>query len=222
MALTFYDCTGDTTTSVGTGALVGTQTPPLGYRTPSGAAVPNNTETVIRIESENGATWEVCYSTITVSAGVYTYSRGQLIASSNSNARVSFGSGTKRIYYTVDAEHVTNDPRLRFASMTISLPKSDDDLTMMRTELEFTVIKLVGVIVGSSNPSIKANIGWSSSRSGSPTYLLQNPITVTSTTTGDSTITFANSVIPAGSYVRVFLTDKVGVITYIELNLYYQ
>lgn len=222
MALTFYDCTGDTTTSVGTGALVGTQTPPLGYRTPSGAAVPNNTETVIRIESENGATWEVCYSTITVAAGVYTYSRGQLIASSNSNARVSFGSGTKRIYYTVDAEHVTNDPRLRFASMTLALPKSGDDVTMMRTELDFTVIKLVGVVVGSSAPSVKAHIGWSATRNGSPTYITQDPLTVSSTTLGDTVITFVNPVIPAESFVRVFLSDKAGTINYIELNLYYQ
>ena len=221
MPFTFYDCTGDTTISTGVGTLSGTQTPPLGYRTPSGASVPNGAETVIRVENDNGTSWEVCNTIVTVSGGNYSYSRGNILASSNSNARVNFGTGTKRIYYTVDAEHVTNDPRLRFASMSMSYPRNGDDITLTRTELQFTVVKLVAVVVGTS-PSVDLQIGWSTERSGSPTYLMTSPMTVNSTTTGNVATTFLNSVIPAGSFVRCFFSNKSGTINYVEVTLSYQ
>lgn len=108
MPFAFYDSTGDTTTSTGVGPLIGTLTPPIGYQTPTAAGVVNNVQTVIRVETENGLFWEVCDSVVTLASGVYTYSRGSVIASSSAGSRVSFGPGVKRIYYTIDADHLAS------------------------------------------------------------------------------------------------------------------
>lgn len=106
MAFSFYDSTGDTTTTVGSGVLVGTQTPPVGYQSPTAAGVVNGIQTVIRIENSFGDAWEVCESTVTISSGVVTYSRGAVIASSSGGGHVSFGPGIKTILYTIDAGHI--------------------------------------------------------------------------------------------------------------------
>lgn len=101
----FKDSTGDTTNSTGTGSLVGLGVPPVGARTPSSASIANGYETVIRIETEDATIWELCETTITLAAGVYSYSRGTLIASST-GSRISFPAGTNYIGLTIDATHL--------------------------------------------------------------------------------------------------------------------
>lgn len=106
MAFSFYDSTGDSTTTVGTGSLVGTQTPPVGYQSPITAGVTDGAQTIIRIENSFGDVWEVCETTITIVSGVLTYSRGTVVASSAGGSRVSFAAGIKSIFYTVDSAHL--------------------------------------------------------------------------------------------------------------------
>lgn len=94
-----YNSTGDTTTTTGTGALTGAGTAPdASYQTPTAAGVANGDVIVIRIA--DGSEWEVCESTVTVATGVYTYSRGALLASST-GSRINFSAGTKNIYIAV-------------------------------------------------------------------------------------------------------------------------
>lgn len=103
MAFSFYDSTGDSTTTVGTSSLIGTLTPPIGYQSPTTAGVGNGAQTIVRIENSFGDVWEVCETVISFSSGIPTYSRGTVIASSSGGNRISFGAGTKNIFYTVDS-----------------------------------------------------------------------------------------------------------------------
>lgn len=105
MSITLYNSTGDRTTTMGAGPLTGTGVARHGLQTPAMASVPDAVTTIIRIQDSSNTTWEVCQSTISLSGGVYTYSRGALIASST-GSRIDFSTGTKDIIYTVDAADI--------------------------------------------------------------------------------------------------------------------
>lgn len=102
-ALKIFDSTGDTTTSTSTGALTGVGTAPTGYQTPTAASVANNDNAVIRVESLDGTVWEVQETVVTVSGGVYSYSRGTTLASST-GSQISWAAGTKNIYFVAAKE----------------------------------------------------------------------------------------------------------------------
>ncbi len=104
----YFDSTGDTTTTNGSGSLVGLSVAPTGYRIPTAAGVANGDVTVVRIQNSDNTTWEICESTLTVVSGVVTYSRGTLIASST-GSRVSFLPGTKNIYFTISQQDMGFD-----------------------------------------------------------------------------------------------------------------
>lgn len=91
----FYESAAETTTTTGTGTVTLSGTNVTGYRTISGAATDAD-KLYYRIEDSTAANWEV-------GKGVYTalgttLSRVTVIASSNSNAAVSFAAGTKNVY----------------------------------------------------------------------------------------------------------------------------
>lgn len=106
--LKFFDSTGDTTIGTGTGSLVGIGTPPTGYINPAASTpvVANNDNTLIRIANAANTSWEVCETVVTVSVGVYTYSRGTLITSST-GSRISFTAGTQNITFVTAAEYLS-------------------------------------------------------------------------------------------------------------------
>lgn len=99
MAFVVFDRVQETTTSVGTGtvSLAGAVT---GYQ--SFAVVGNGNQTYYTIADQSGSNWEV---------GVGTYylantslARTTVLASSNANAAVTFGAGTKSVFVTYPAE----------------------------------------------------------------------------------------------------------------------
>lgn len=109
MAVKFFDSTGDTTSTTGTGSLVGAATPPARYRSPASAGVTTGDATVIRIESADGTQWEVCETVISTAGPSLVYSRGEIQASST-GARVDFTSGVKNIYYVIGKKYMYNLP----------------------------------------------------------------------------------------------------------------
>lgn len=99
MALILSDRVQETSTSVGTGTitLAGAVT---GYQ--SFAVIGNNNTTYYTIADQSGSNWEV---------GIGTYylantslARTTILASSNANAAVTFGAGTKSVFVTYPAE----------------------------------------------------------------------------------------------------------------------
>ena len=122
MAFIVQDRVQETSTSVGTGTitLAGAVT---GYQ--SFAVIGNNNQTYYTIADQSGSNWEV---------GVGTYylantslARTTILASSNANAVVTFGAGTKSVFVTYPAEQaIYADPNnltsiTNFASANVAI-----------------------------------------------------------------------------------------------------
>lgn len=97
MALVLADRVQETTTTVGTG-IVTLAGAVAGFQ--SFAAIGNANTTYYTIS--NGSDWEVGIGTYTLSGT--TLSRDTVLASSNSNALVSFAAGTKNVFVTYPAK----------------------------------------------------------------------------------------------------------------------
>jgi hypothetical protein len=99
MAFVIADRVQETSTSTGSGTIVlaGAVT---GYQ--SFAAIGNTNTTYYTIADQVGSNWEVGIGTYY--AGNVSLSRDTILASSNSNAAVTFGSGTKAVFVTYPAE----------------------------------------------------------------------------------------------------------------------
>ncbi|HEY3875197.1 MAG TPA: hypothetical protein VGM92_06950, partial [Candidatus Kapabacteria bacterium] len=93
MAIALYDSVGDQTVSTGVGPLIGQNLAPNPrYAAPitgNAGDVSNGINTAIRIETSDGATWEVCETVPALSDELFTYSRGTLLKSS-SGGRINF------------------------------------------------------------------------------------------------------------------------------------
>lgn len=102
MAFKLPDRTYETTTTTGTGtvSLLGAVT---GYQSFS-AGVGNSNTTYYCIQGQSGAEWEVGIGTYTSSGS--TLSRTTVIASSNSNALVTFSAGTKNVFVSAPGEKI--------------------------------------------------------------------------------------------------------------------
>jgi hypothetical protein len=101
MALVINDRVKETSTTTGTGTfnLAGAET---GYESfVSGVGTTNTTYYAIELNSENE--WEVGIGTVT-SGSPDTLSRDTIISSSNSDAAVTFSSGTKNVFCTLPAK----------------------------------------------------------------------------------------------------------------------
>lgn len=101
MALVLRDRVKETTTTTGTGTynLAGTAT---GFRT-FAAAVGNTNSTYYVVE--DGTDWEVGIGTVTTGSPD-TLSRDTILASSNSNAAVNWGAGTRNVFASLAAAAV--------------------------------------------------------------------------------------------------------------------
>lgn len=106
MALVYADRAMETTTTTGTGTvtLAGAVT---GHRA-FGTALSDGDSVYYTIESADLSAWEVGIGTYTASGT--TLSRDTVLASTNSNAAVNFGSGTKRVFVTAPARALHGIP----------------------------------------------------------------------------------------------------------------
>ena len=101
MALVINDRVKETSTTTGTGTfnLAGAET---GYESfVSGVGTTNTTYYAIELNA--AGEWEVCIGTVT-SGSPNTLSRDTIISSSNSDAAVTFSSGTKNVFCTLPAK----------------------------------------------------------------------------------------------------------------------
>jgi hypothetical protein len=103
MALVLADRVQDVTTTTGTGTITLANTPPTGFQ--SFAVIGNGNTTYYAIYGGNN--WEVGIGTYT-SIGT-SLSRDTVLASSNSNSLVNFGSGDKAVFVTYPAEKSVNE-----------------------------------------------------------------------------------------------------------------
>lgn len=99
-------------------------------------------------------------------------------------------------------------------SITIAGPKSGDNFTLFRTDVE-TTINTVTALVSGTSPSVTYEIRYAANRTSAGTLATVSE-TVTNTTTGD-TATVQNQPIPANSYVWLVITSVAGTVG--EMNV---
>lgn len=101
---TYADRVKDTTTSIGTGAIVLADTSSTGYRTFAVGFGAGSRLVGYCIEGATGE-WEVGKGTFNGTTGL---TRDLVRSSSNSNALVNFSAGTKTVFCTPAAEQIDN------------------------------------------------------------------------------------------------------------------
>jgi hypothetical protein len=102
MAFAIADRVQETTTTQGTGTVV-LAGAVVGYQT--FAVIGNNNTTYYTIADQAGSNWEVGIGTYY--SGNVSLARTTILASSNANAAVNFGVGTKAVFVTYPAERAT-------------------------------------------------------------------------------------------------------------------
>lgn len=116
----FRDRVKDTTTTTGTGNITLSGTAPTGFQSFNTAF---GTGVYFQYVIEAGSEWEVGLGHLSAST---TLVRDDVIASSNSNAAVSFSVGTKTVRCTIAAAAMKQDVLARVATVTIL---ADDNST---------------------------------------------------------------------------------------------
>jgi hypothetical protein len=182
MALVLSDRVQETSTSTGTGTitLAGAVT---GYQ--SFAVVGNTNTTYYTIADQSGSNWEVGIGTYYT--GNVSLARTTILASSNANAVVNFGAGTKSVFVTYPAEK--------------AVYLDANNVTTITNFASANVLITGGTISGITIPA--ANV------SGLGTMATQNAnaITVTGGTISGTGITSGNVTITGGTINNVSLTN---------------
>jgi hypothetical protein len=132
MAIKWFDLVADTASTTGTGTFTVSGTAPSGYRTFS-TVLSVADEFVGRIKHQTANEWEVGIGTYTATNEV---TRSIVLASSNSDAVVSFSAGTKDIFIIAPA-------RLEFGASV--------ERTASHTLVASDIFQLVEMNVGSAN-----------------------------------------------------------------------
>ncbi len=109
----------------------------------------------------------------------------------------------------------------KFVSITIEDPTSSEDITICRFNEAVTITKVVGVVVGSSTPSVTINPKHHTDRSNAGNALFSSAQAVTSTTTGDVDTSFSDATIPADSFLWLETTAKSGTVDELNITFFY-
>lgn len=102
-------------------------------------------------------------------------------------------------------------------SITIAIPQIGDEFTLFNTQTSTTLTNVIGVVRGTSTPSVTMELRYASDRSTAGT-LATASTTVTSTTTGN-TFTVQNMPIPANQFLWVKITGVSGSVQEVSISV---
>lgn len=91
----------------------------------------------------------------------------------------------------------------------LASPQANDRRILLRAPQVLTISRVDAVLTGGTSPIVSFSLRHGTDVSAAGTAATTNPITVTSTTTGESWISLDNPVIPAGSWLWI-VVDAVG------------
>jgi len=105
-------------------------------------------------------------------------------------------------------------------SITIESPTGSEDFTMFYTSNAITVVRLTGVVRGST-PSVTWTVRHSTDRSLTGTELVSSGTTTTSSTLGNIINSFDDATIPAESFVWIETTAQSGTVNELNVSIEY-
>ena len=102
-------------------------------------------------------------------------------------------------------------------SLTIALPVSGDEYTLFNTQVETTITSVIGVVRGTSSPSVTLEFRYGPDRSAAGT-LATVSTAITNTTTGQL-LTVQNMPIPVNQFFWVRITAVSGTVTEVNVSV---
>ncbi len=105
-------------------------------------------------------------------------------------------------------------------SISIPDPTNAEDITLFRANENWTITKIVAVLIGSSTPSVTWTIRKGSDRSAAGTEVVTSGTTTTSTTTGSVVTSFDSATIATDDFVFLETTAKSGVVDELHVTIF--
>lgn len=127
------------------------------------------------------------------------------------------GEGIVKYNSTLDEFRLV--PETVFKSLTVESPVSGDDITMFYTNGNWTIGKMVSVLVGSGSPSVTWTIRKASDRSASGVEVVTGGVTTTNTASGTQTSSFNSATIANGDWVWLETTAKSGTVNQLHVTV---
>ena len=105
-------------------------------------------------------------------------------------------------------------------SIYIESPTPTEDISLFFVAESITIYKMTAIASGTT-PSLTYTVRHDTDRSAIGNEVVTGGSTVTSTTTGDTVITFDDATIPANSHVWFETTARTGTVTSVNLTIFY-
>lgn len=162
--MAYADRVATTTTSVGTGNLTISATPPLGYVTPGAAFAAGTAGLTLCIVDEATGAFEVSSCTL---IDATTISRDAVLSSSNGGALVNFAAGTKSVFQDVPASVINDLVANRPANAAVITPGAVVPATDHIALVQGSAVKRITVenfvaAIGTATPELAAAAALSS------------------------------------------------------------
>ena len=105
-------------------------------------------------------------------------------------------------------------------SITVEDPADDENICMGFTFVAITVQEIQAVVVGTS-PSVTIDPSHSTDRSAAGNDILNVPVAITNTTTGQNLAAFDDATIPQDSWIWLLTTAQTGTVTELTVTIRY-
>ena len=136
--------------------------------------------------------------------------------------------GSLKIYYNdgtssqwVDAFVGTTAPvvsTVKNQSFRLASPQNNDSPTLLYTNTSITITELKSVVSGTT-PSVTLALYYGPDRSGVGNTVIQSGVVTSNVTTGNTLVSFTNSVIPGNSYIWCTANSISGTVNELFVNL---
>jgi hypothetical protein len=106
-------------------------------------------------------------------------------------------------------------------AITVGNPQVGENLTLLYTQREVVVDKIVSQVAGQDSPSMRFSVRHGADRSGAGTEIVTGGILCSNTTTGLVTTVFNAAVIPQNHWLWLTTSDKTGLVSQISVTLHF-
>ena len=103
--------------------------------------------------------------------------------------------------------------------LSMPSPQANDRRILLRAPQVLTISRVDAVLTGGTSPSVSFSLRHGADVSAAGTAATTDPITVTSTTTGESWISLDNHVIPAGSWLWIVVDAVSGTAVSLHISV---
>lgn len=120
--------------------------------------------------------------------------------------------------YAITSSHAGDYPN-RVKHVTILDPAANDQVTMMYTQDQITILKIAAVVRGATTPTASFTLRYNAGRTGSVTDVVTGGTTISSSNNAQTITSFDNATIPANNWVWVIVNSVSGTISELGVTI---